>query len=260
MRAIWTGSISFGLINIPVRLYSAAESRDGIDLHMLHKKDNSPIRFARICREDGQEVPYEDIVKGFEYRKGDYVVIDEDDFKQVDPEKRRMIDIAEFIDEKEIDIRYFEKPYYLEPDKGAAKSYVLLRDALAKSGKLALAKFVMRNREHIAAVKPVGKILVLDQLRYTSEIRGISELNVPDEVKAEKREIDMALALIESLSEPFIPEDFHDEYTEELEKAIDAKVKGKKPAKTTSKSRPDSETKDLMAALKASLEKQKTSK
>lgn len=258
MRAIWNGSIGFGLVNIPVKLYSGAESRGGLDLTMLHSKDNSPIRYIKVCRADGKEVPYEDIVKGYEYRKGDYIVLDEKDFEKANAKKSKTIEIVEFTAETEIDVRYFEKPYYLEPDKGAEKAYALLREALAKSGKIAIAKFVLRNREHLAALKPVGRVLVLDQMRFTSELRQPSELNLPEATATEK-EIDMALALIDQLTEPFVPEDFHDTYTEELEKVIEAKAKGKKIVTADSEEPQPTDVKDLMAQLKASLEKQKAS-
>lgn len=253
MRALWTGSISFGLINIPIRLYSGSESRGGIELNMLHKTDLSPIRFARICKKDGKEVAFKDIVKGYEYSEGDYVVISEEDFQKVNPEKTNTIDIQQFVDEDEIDVRYFEKPYYLEPSKGADKPYALLREALKKSGRVALAKFVLRNKEHLAAIKPVGKALVLNQMRFTNEIREPGELKLPDAKQADGKEVSMALKLIDQLTEPFIAEDYHDTYTEELERIIEAKAKGKKPAKP-GKEPVRAQSKDLMAALKASLE------
>lgn len=255
MRAIWTGSLSFGLVNIPVRLYSGAESGSGLDLNMLHKKDLSPIRYVKVCRADGKEVAYEDIVKGYEYQKGDYVVLTDEDFKRANAKKTKTIEITEFTAEDEIDIRYFEKPYYLEPEKGADKPYALLREALGRSNKIAIAKFVLRNREHVAAIKPVGQALVLNQMRFTSEIREPAGLKLPGQA-AEGKEIDMALKLIDQLTEPFVPEDFNDEYTEELEKLIEAKAKGKRPAKK-GKEPAHTQVKDLMATLKASLEKER---
>lgn len=255
MRAIWTGSLSFGLVNIPVKLYSGAESGSGIDLTMLHGKDLSPIRYAKICRADGNEVPYEDIVKGYEYRKGDFVVLTDEDFERANAKKTKTIDIVEFSDEDEIDIRYFEKPYYLEPDKGADKPYALLREALTKSKKIAIAKFVLRNREHLAALKPVAGALVLEQMRFPAELREPSGLKLPEKVDVKGNEVEMALKLIDQLTQPFIPEDFHDTYTEELEKVIDAKVKGK-PIVDDEKAPANTEVKDLMAMLKASLEKE----
>jgi DNA end-binding protein Ku len=157
MRAIWSGALSFGLVNIPVKLYSATAGM-GLDLTMLHKKDISPIRYARICRADGKEIPYEDIVKGYEYQKGDYVILTDEDFKKASVEKTKAIEIESFVKESEIDPIYFEKPYYLEPEKGAQKAYALLRESLKKSKKIGLAKFVLRNREHLAAIRPKAKL------------------------------------------------------------------------------------------------------
>jgi DNA end-binding protein Ku len=254
MAAIWTGSLSFGLINIPVSLYSGSESRGGIELNMLHKEDLSPIRYARICRLDGKEVPFAEIVKGYEYRKGDYVILTDKDFQSINAAKTSTIDIEEFTEESQIDVRYYEKPYYLEPGKGADKAYGLLREALTKSQKVAIARFVLRNREHIAALKPVGKLLVLEQLRFPADLRQPSRLNVPD-AKTSKKELDMALQLIDHLSQPFIPEDFRDTYTDELEKAIEAKVKGRKP-KSVKPATVKTESADLLSSLKASLQKE----
>lgn len=255
MRAIWTGSISFSLINIPVKLYSASESRGGIELNMVRKSDMSPISYKKVAKKDDREVTFGEIIKAYEYQPGEYIEISEEDFKNATAEKSKTIDIAEFADERELDVRYFEKPYYLEPDRGADKSYALLREALARSGKIAIARFVLRNREHLAAIKPVGRALVLNQMRFPSDIRTPGGLKLPDDKAAEPKEVEMALKLVDQLTEPFIPEDFHDTYTQELEKIIDAKIKGKKP-KVQGKVKAKTETSDLMEALKASLEKQ----
>lgn len=252
MRPIWTGSISFGLVNIPVRMFSGVNPREGIDLDMLHKDDHSPIRFARVCRKDGEEVPWEDIVKGYEYREGDYVVLDKKDLEKLDTKKTETIDINQFVQEGEIDIRYFEKPYYLEPVKGGEKAYALLRTALEQSDKLALAKFVIHQREHLGVIKPVGKALVLNQMRFPTDIREATELKFPADKAAEQQEVKVALKLISQETKHFIPEDFRDTYTEELEELIKAKSKGKKPKKHAGKAK-DTTAKDLMGALKASL-------
>lgn len=253
MRSLWTGSISFGLVNIPVHLYSGTETHQGIDLDMLHKKDHAPIRYARICRKDGEEIPWDDIVKGYEYQDGDYVVLSQDDLEKTDEKQTKTIDIQQFVDEPEIDSRYFDKPYYLEPDEGAAKAYVLLREALERSGKVALAKFVLHEREHLAAIKPIGKALVLNQMRFPTDIREGTELKLPSDVKISDDEIQLALRLIHQQTKHFAPEDFHDTYTEKLEEMIDEKVKGHKPKKHA-KTAEKTESKDIMAALKASLE------
>lgn len=250
MRAIWNGSISFGLVNIPIKLYSASESREGIDLRMLHAKDNAPIRYAKICTEEDVEVPFKDIVKGYEYADGEYVVISDEDFEAADAKKTSTINIVEFTSEDEIDVRYLERPYYMEPQKGADKAYSLLREALRKSGKLAVARFVLRQREHMALIKTVGQVLVLNQMRFPGDLRSPGGLKLPTE-EADERELDMALKLVDQLTEPFIPEDFHDTYTEELQATIEAKVAGKPaPEGKAVEAKP---VKDLMAALKASL-------
>lgn len=252
MRPIWNGSISFGLVNIPVRLFSGTNPHEGIDLDMLHKDDHSPIRYARICRKDGEEVPWDDIVKGYEYQEGDYIVLSKKELDSIDAKKTQTIDIQQFVNEGDIDIRYFEKPYYLEVVKGGEKAYALLRAALQKSNKIALAKFVMHEREHIAAIKPVGRALVLNQMRFPSDLREPGELHFPTDKEISNKEVEMALKLVEQETKPFITEDLHDTYTEELEEMIKDKAKGKKPKKTT-KAEPVTSTKDLMSALKASL-------
>lgn len=252
MRALWNGSISFGLVNIPVRMYSGSESREGIDLDMLHKEDHAPIRYARICRKDGEEIPWNDIVKGYEYREGDYIVLSQKDLDSLDSKKTQTIDIQQFVDEADIDIRYFEKPYYLEPTNGGDKAYALLRGALQKSGKLALAKFVLHQREHIAVVKPLGRALVLEQMRFPTDLREPRELNFPTDKEVTEKEVEMALKLIKQETKPFIAEDLHDTYTEELEEMIKQKSKGKKVTAHTEKVEKTS-AKDLMSALKASL-------
>jgi DNA end-binding protein Ku len=253
MRPIWNGSISFGLVSIPVRLYSGTNPRQGIDLDMLHKEDHSPIRYARICRKDGEEIPWNDIVKGYEYQDGDYVVLTKKELAELDAKKTQTIDILQFVDEPDIDIRYFEKPYYLEVVKGGEKAYALLRMALRKSGKIALTKFVMHEHEHIAAIKPVGRALVLNQMRYPSDLREPGELHLPTDKDLSEKEIAMALKLVKQETKPFVAEDLQDTYTDELEQLIKDKVKGKKPRKTKAEKPKETSTKDLMDALKASL-------
>ena len=254
MRALWNGSISFGLISIPVRLYSGSNPRQGIELDMLHKLDHSPIRFARICRKDGEEVAWDDIVKGYQYRDGDYIVLTQKELDELDAKKAQTVDIMQFLDEDDIDVRYFEKPYYLEPDKGGDKAYALLRTALKKSGKIALARFVMHEHAHIAVIKPVGRALVLNQMRYPSDLREPTELHLPTDKDLTDREVEMALKLIKQETRPFISEDLRDTYTEELEELIKDKAKGKKPPKQDgNKQHASTSAKDLMSALKASL-------
>jgi DNA end-binding protein Ku len=254
MRAIWSGALSFGLVNIPVKLYSAT-SANSLNLDMLHKKDLSPIRYARICRADGKEVPWEDIVKGYEYQKGDYVVLTDEDFKKANVEKTKAIEIESFVKESEINPIYFEKPYYLEPEKSATKAYGLLRESLKKSKKIGLAKFVLRNREHLAAIRPEGKAIVLEQMRFNEEIRPVTDLNLPADQKTGK-ELDIALALINQLTEHFDAKKYKDTYTDELKKVIEAKKKGK-PIKAKGKEPTPTQVTDIMAMLKKSLEQER---
>lgn len=256
MRAIWTGSLSFGLINIPVRLYSATEDH-ALSFDMLHKKDLSPIRYARICKADGKEIPYEDIVKGYQYEDGDYVVLVDEDFKRANIKKTKLIEITDFIDEKEIDPIYYEKPYYLEPGKGADKAYLLLRESLKKSKKVGLARFVLHNREHMATIKPYEQIIVLDQIRYKSEIRNPSSLQAPEQVKTSSQEINMAIKLIDQFTSHFHPEKYHDTYSEELMNIIQEKAKGKKHRAVKGKEPKVTDMKDIMRLLKDSLETHK---
>ncbi len=257
MRTIWAGSISFGLVNIPVNMYSGTQPHQGIDLDMLHKKDHSPIRFARICRKEGEEVPWDDIVKGYEYRDGDYVELTQKDMEKVDVKKRQTVDIKHFVREGEIDIRYYDKPYYLEPNKGGDKAYALLHAALDQSDKVALVTFVLHEREHLGVIKPVGKALVLNQMRYPTDLREATELKFPSDKDVTKDELKMALKLIDQQTGHFIPEDYRDTYTEELEELIKAKTKGKKVTAKSAKEPEHTHAKDLMAALKASLKEDK---
>ncbi len=253
MRAMWSGAVSFGLVNIPVRLYSATEDHQ-LDFHMLHKADLSPIGYVKVCKEDGEEVKQSDIVKGYEYERGRYIVIDDEDFERASPRKTKTVDIIDFVCVDEIDSIYFEKPYYLEPDRGADKAYSLLREALEKSRKVGVAKYVIRNREQLGVVKPHGDLLVLDQIRFSQNVRKPEGLKVPD-VEVQDRELSMALALIDQLTEPFKPEQYHDTYSDELLRVIHAKIAGKEPE--AGEPAPEiPEVTDLVALLKASLESQ----
>jgi DNA end-binding protein Ku len=251
MKSIWKGAISFGLVNIPVRLYSAVE-RESVAFHMLSKKDHSRIRFQRVSEASGKEVPYEEIVKGYELDDGGFIVVSDEELAEAAPEKSSAIDIQEFVDEAEISSLYFDKPYYLEPDKTAAKAYALLRDAMAKSRKVGISQFVLRNREHLCALKAMDEVLVLNALRFASEIRPASELSLPKKEKASQNELSLALQLIEGLTDKFDPKKYKDTYAEEVRKLIEAKAKGQK-IKAPAKPAPSTKVIDLTAALKESL-------
>lgn len=260
MRAIWSGSLSFGLINIPVRLYSATEDH-AINFDMLHKTDLSPIRFARICKEEEKEVPYKDIVKGYEYQPGEYIVISDDDFKSARAGHSDTIEIINFSNEKEIDTIYFEKPYFLEPGKGANKGYTLLREALHQSKKVGIVKFSLKDREHLGIIKPFLNGIILDQLRFADQIKEISELKLPDQEMITKKEVEMALKLIAQLTEEFDPKIFHDNYMKELKEIIERKTH-EQPLKSKRKSTQTKSPKvhDIISLLKASLKEDKASK
>lgn len=235
-------------------MFSGVNPREGINLDMLHKEDHEPIRYARICRKDGQEIAWDDIVKGYEYREGDYAVLTQKDFDKANPRKTQTVDIKQFCDAPEIDIRYFEKPYYLEPVKGGEKAYALLREALEKSGKVAIVNFVIHEREHLGALVPLGRALILNQMRYPTDLRSGDNLTLPADTDVSERELEIALKLIKQETKHFVPEDFHDTYTEELEEIIKAKAKGQKAIHKPTTAPHNTTPADLMASLKASLQ------
>lgn len=257
MRAIWTGAISFGLINIPIKIYSAIETST-LDLDMLDKKDHANIKFKRVNESSGKEVDYANIVKGYKI-EDQYVILEDADFEAADAVKSKTIDILSFADEKDIDSLYYEQPYYLEPDKSASKAYALLRDAMEKSGKVGVTSFVMRNKEALAILKPYKNVIVLNKIRFQQEIRDTKDLKLPAVTKkTTAKELDMANKLIEQLTEKFDISAYKDEYSEKLLKIIKAKSKGEK-AKTPELKVVHKQNDDLMAMLKASLENKKTS-
>lgn len=250
MHAIWRGSISFGLVNIPINLYSGSEE-NRLNLRMLHKADLSPVRYAKVCRTEGKEITYQEIVKGFEYQKNEFIVLDEKDFEKADMRATHLIEIVEFVDEQEIDTRLYEKPYYLEPGKSAGKAYSLLSAALIKAKKVGVAKFVLHNREHIAILKPINDVLVLNEIRYVNELRDATDLNIPKN-KLTRAEITAALALIKQLTGKFKIESYRDNYYEQLRAIIETKAKGKVP-KAKGKKPVNTQAKNLMLALQQSL-------
>jgi DNA end-binding protein Ku len=252
MRPLWTGSLSFGLISIPVVMYSAAKER-ALDFSMLRKSDLCPISFKRVCTTTGEEVPYEDIVKGYAYQEKKYVILDEEDFKRASPEKSERIDIEAFVSEDEIETKYYDKPYYLEPGKGADKAYVLLREALAQEKKVAVARMVFRQREDLVIVKPDENIILLNQLRYPDELREHSDIKVPHKIDISRKEIAMAIELIEKMTGKFQPTSFRDTYTEKLEKIIKDKAHGKKLKPIPQKKHTATQPTDLVEQLRASL-------
>ena len=252
MRAIWSGAIGFGLVNIPVKMYSAVQE-SSLDLDMLDKHDNANIKFQRVNAETGEEVAYGDIVKGYKLNNS-YVVLDDEDFEAASPKKSQIVEIDEFVEAEKIDGMFYETPYYLAPDKGGEKAYALLRDALEDSGKVGIGTYVMRGKQHLCMLRPVEDAIVLLRLRFEEEIRSTAELPLPGKVAAKPAELKMAKALIEHLTpKTFSLKKYKDTYHQDLLKIIRAKAKGKeyrepqfKVVKTAAK--------DLMAELKASLE------
>lgn len=255
MRAIWSGSISFGLVNIPVKLFSGSQS-NSLDLDMLRKNDLCPIKYLRVCKKDNKEVPYEEIVKGYEYSDGEYIVLTDKDFESASLEKTHLIDIIDFVDEQEIDTRYFEKPYYLEPDKSGPKAYALLREALKRSGKVGVANYVLRNRGSLGIVKPLDDLLILNQIRYREEIRDAGELKLPSDEKFREQEITLALSLIDQLTVKFDPAKYRDAYIDDLKRIIEEKAQGLQPAPQGKEPQPSKVT-DMMALLKESLKQKR---
>lgn len=257
MRSIWTGSISFGLINIPIKLYSAVQEST-LDLDMLDSKDHSHIKFQRVNEKTGKEVKFADIVKGYQV-DDKYIVLEDADFEAADAEKTKLIEVVNFVNEKEIDSIYYEQPYYVEPDKNGTKAYALLRDALQKSGKVGVTTFVLRNKESLAILKPYGNAIVLNRIRFAQEIRDTADLKLPGVSKTKSKEIEMAHKLVEQLTEKFDISDFKDTYTDKLLKIIKAKSKGKKTTAPKMKV-VHKQSDDLMDMLKASLESKKVKK
>jgi len=255
MKAMWSGSISFGLVNIPVKLFSGSQSNT-LDLDMLRRSDLCPIKYLRVCRNDNKEVPYEEIVKGYEYSDGEYIVLTDKDFENASLEKTHLIDIVDFVDEKEIDTRYFEKPYYLEPEKTGPKAYALLREALKRSGKVGVAHYVLRNRGSIGIVKPLDNLLILNEIRFKEEVRDAAELKLPGKENLREQEITLALSLINQLTVKFDPEKYKDQYTDDLKRIIEEKAQGRKPT-PQGKQPPPPKVADMMALLKESIKQKR---
>jgi len=250
MRSIWTGSISFGLINIPIKLFSAVQEST-LDLDMLDSKDHSNIKFLRVNESTGKEVAYENIVKGYKIDSG-YVILEDEDFEAADAVKTKTIEIINFVHEQEIDSLYYEQPYYLEPEKPAMKAYALLRDALQLSGKVGVTTFVLRNKEGLAILKPYKNVIVLNRIRFSQEIREPSELKLPPVSKTKTKEMDMANKLVDQLTEKFDIGKYKDTYTAKLLKIIKEKSKGKKVSVPKMKV-VHKQSDNLMDMLKASL-------
>jgi DNA end-binding protein Ku len=261
MRAIWKGSISFGLVNIPIALYPATRKEE-LKFRLLRAKDLSPVNYKRVAEKDGREVPWDEIVKGYEYEKGKFVVLNDKDFQRVDLEATQTVDILDFVDIDEIDPMYFYKPYYLEPQKGGDKAYVLLREALADGKKVGIAKVVIKTRQYLAGVKALKHALVLELMHFAEELSDAEKLNVPKKQEVGKREKDMAEALVKSMTSKWDPQKYHDDYREALMEVIEEKVEsgGKEIEEKPKEKKPSTKVIDLVAVLKESLEKSQGAK
>jgi DNA end-binding protein Ku len=254
-RAIWKGSISFGLVNIPIALYPATR-REELKFRLLRKSDLSPVNYKRVAEKDGKEVPWDHIVKGYEYEKGKYVVLKDEDFERVDLEATQTVDIQDFVDQEEIDPMFFYQPYYLEPQKGGDKAYSLLRNALKDSGKVGIAKVVIKTRQYLAGVKPEDGALVLELMHFADELADPEKLHLPKKTEVGKREISMAKSLIDSMSSKWNPEKYKDDYREALMEVIEEKVEsgGKEIKEKPKKAPKPTKIIDLVSVLQKSLE------
>jgi DNA end-binding protein Ku len=259
MRAIWKGNISFALVSIPISLFSATRKSE-LSFHYLHKKDMSPVSYKRFCDTENNEVPWEEITRGYEYEKDQYVEITDEDLDKADIELTKTIQIQEFVQENEIDPVYFDKPYYLEPQKGGERAYALMRDALAQSKKVGIAKVVLKSREHLAAVKSVGNMLTLQTMRFSHEIVDAGSLNLPAKAEISKKEMDLANTLIDSMSDKFDPNRYKDDYYDKVLGIIQMKVAGVTPQMPAPKGPGPAKVVDLMEILKQSLNETKKAK
>jgi DNA end-binding protein Ku len=259
-RSIWSGAISFGLVNVPIKLYSAV-SKKTVRFHQLHGETGSRIQQRRVDPTTGEEVPYDDIVKGYEIGKDRYVVVTPDELEALDPEKTRSIDIEDFVDESEIDPIYYDHPYYLAPATGAEKPYRLLLDAMKQAGKVAIARVVIRNKEQLVAIRPSDNVLTMSTMNFADEVVPADKLDEIGESdgskeKTTKRELDMAQQLIDSLTTDFDPSKYHDTYREQVLDLIERKAAGEEIAAPPEAPEP-APVPDLMAALEASLKEAK---
>jgi DNA end-binding protein Ku len=252
-RALWKGSISFGLVNIPIELHTAVRNHRP-KFRMLHAKDKSPVKFARVCIRDGHTVAWEELVKGYEYAKGHFVVLTKEDFQAAAVEKTRTIDIIDFVKSEEIDDRFFETPYYLVPAKGGERAYALLREAIRESDRIGIAKFILRDAQHLAAVEAIKDAIVLSVMRFADELVAVEQFDLPDAKGIRKPELEMAKALVNSLADEWDPAKYTDEYRENLLRIIQGKVKGKKVELETPSEPRQAEVVDLMERLRRSLE------
>jgi DNA end-binding protein Ku len=252
-RAIWKGSVAFGLVNVPVELHPAVRNHRP-RFRLLHAKDKSPVEYQRVCREEGKPVAWEDLVKGYEVERGRYVVLTKEDFETAALERSRTVDVLDFVNEVDIDDRFFESSYFMVPSRGAEHAYAVLREALQKSGKVGIGRVILRNVQHLASVGAVGRALVLTLMRFADELVDVENLSLPS-AKIDAREIKLAESLIEHLTSEWEPTRYTDQYQENLMRVIKSKLKGKKPKLMEPEEKRSAEVIDLMSRLRASLER-----
>lgn len=252
-RALWKGAIAFGLVNIPVELHTAV--RDNRPrFRMLHADDKSPIKFQRVCAREGKPVAWDDLVKGYEYEKGRFVVLTKEDFQAAALEKSRTVDIIDFVKAEEIDDRFFETPYYVLPSKGGERAYALLREAIRESGRTGIAKIILRQTQHLAALEVIGDALVLTMMRFADELTDLATYSFPSSTSIRKPELEMARTLVESLAADWDPGKYTDDYRENLMKVIRAKMKGRTVRLEAAEEPQSADVIDLMERLRRSLE------
>ncbi len=250
-RPIWKGAITFGLVTVPVSLYSATQREEHIAFRLLHDRDQAPVDYKRFCSAENVEVAWKDIVKGYEYEKGHFVIMTEADFEKARTPATQSIEIRDFVPAEQIDFAYFDAPYWLEPTKAGRHGYVLLREAMEKSGRVGIGTFVMRQREHLAALRPAGQALALTTMRFAHEIRSTEGLDIPGDQHVEPRQLSLALQLVDTLAADFTPAQYRDTYTDVLRQAIEQKLEGK-AIEIPGPKRPPKVV-DLVKALEASL-------
>ena len=251
-RALWKGSISFGLVNIPIEMHTAVRNHRP-KFRMLHAKDKSPVKFERVCVRDGHTVAWEDLVKGYEYAKGHFVVLTKEDFQAAAVEKTRTVDIIDFVKAEEIDDRFFETPYYLVPAKGGERAYALLREAIRESGRIGIAKFILRDAQHLSAVEVIKDAIVLSVMRIADELVYVQQFDLPGDDGIRKPELDMAKALVNSLAADWDPAKYTDQYRENLMRIIQGKMKGRDVELEPTSEPRQAEVVDLMERLRRSL-------
>jgi DNA end-binding protein Ku len=268
-RGLWKGAISFGLVNVPVELFAVEKRSSELDLTMLDRRDLAPVGYKRYNKASGKEVAWNDVVKGYEYQDGRYVVLSDEDFRRANVEASKTVEIHGFVELGAIPSQYFENPYYLSPGKRGEKAYALLRDALVKANKAGVATVVIRTRQYLAAVVPQGEVLLLNTLRYADEVRGVDEVGIAeklDKVKVSAKELELALRLVEDMSEKWQPEKYKDTYREDLLARVEEKVKAgqteeiTQPGKGEGREKKSADVIDLMSLLKKSVEKKKPAK